>query len=64
VGSGFPGDHDAAPEVLVDTAGVFPALLVEAFTGAELQLLRQLGVGGTRFGRANLVSFWGGAVEV
>jgi len=51
VASGFACDHDAAPELLVNTAGVLPALLVEAFTGTELQLLRQLGVGGTRFGR-------------
>lgn len=51
VASGFAGDGDAAPELLVDTAGVVPALLVEAFTGTELQLVRQLGVGGTRFGR-------------
>jgi hypothetical protein len=51
VGAGLASDHDALPEVLVDTAGVFPALLVEGVTGTELELLRQLGVGGTRFGR-------------
>ena len=40
--SGFPGDHDAFPELLVDAAGVLPTLLVEAFAGAEVHLLGQL----------------------
>ena len=41
LGTRLPGNHDAAPELFVDAAGVLPALLVEAFTGTELQLLRQ-----------------------
>jgi hypothetical protein len=40
--TGFPSDHDASPELLVYSTGVFPALVVEAFTGTQLQLLRQL----------------------
>jgi hypothetical protein len=39
--TGFPSNHNAAPELFVDAVGVLPALLVEAFTGTELQLLRQ-----------------------
>lgn len=48
---GLPGDHDALPELLVDTAGVVPALLVEAVAGTEVNLLGQLD-GGRALGSA------------
>jgi hypothetical protein len=53
--AGFPSDHDAFPKLLVDATGVFPTLLVEAFTRTELHLLGQLD-GRWHEVRENLVS--------